>query len=89
MISVHNCDCHKYADDTELSKSAPLDQSLSAQSGIQTCIDDVLLWMNSNKLKMNTDKTEVTPVGSASWLDVGRQLVRKHRRKQCSFQNVD
>ena len=32
---------------------------------IQTCIDDVLLWMNSN-LKLNTDKTEVMPVGSAS-----------------------
>ena len=36
---------------------------------IQTCIDDVLLWMNSNKLKLNTDKTEVMPVGSASCLE--------------------
>ena len=35
----------------------------------QTCIDDVLLWMNSNKLKLNTDKTEVMPVGSASRLE--------------------
>ena len=35
----------------------------------QTCIDDVLLWMNSNKLKLNTDKTEVMPVGSASCLE--------------------
>ena len=65
-ISVHNCDYHKYADDTELSKSAPPDPFFSVQSCIQTCIDDVLLWMNSNKLKLNTDKTEVMPVGSAS-----------------------
>ena len=69
VISVHNCDYHKYADDTELSKSAPADQFLSVQSCIQTCIDDVLLWMNSNKLKMNTGKTEVMPVGSASCLE--------------------
>ena len=33
---------------------------------IQTCVDDVLFWMNRNKLKLNTDKTEVMPVGSAS-----------------------
>ena len=51
VISVHNCDYHKYADDTELSKSAPPDQFLSVQACIQTCIDDVLLWVNSNKLK--------------------------------------
>ena len=69
VISVHNCDYHKYADDTELSKSSPPDQFLSVQSCIQTCIDDVLLWMNSNKLKLNTDKTEIMPVGSASCLE--------------------
>ena len=83
VISVHNCDYHKYADDTELSKSAPPDQFPSVQSCIQTCINDVLLWMHSNKLKLNTDKTEVMPVGSASW--VGRQWVCKHWRKQCSL----
>ena len=69
MISVHNCNYHKYASYTELSKRAPPDHFLSAQSCIQTCIDDVLLWMNSNKLKLNTGKTEVMPVGSASRLE--------------------
>ena len=59
VISVHNYHYHKYADSTELSKSAQPDQFLSVHSCIQTCIDDVLLWMNSNKLKLNTDKTEV------------------------------
>ena len=29
----------------------------------------VVVWMNSNKLKLNTDKTEVMPVGSASCLE--------------------
>ncbi|WP_419600785.1 reverse transcriptase domain-containing protein [Thiolapillus sp.] len=66
VISDHDCDYHKYADDTELSKGASPDQFDSVQSCIQTCIGDVLIWMNSNKLKLNTDKTEVMPVGSAS-----------------------
>ena len=34
VISVHNCDYLKYANDTELSKSAPPDQFLSVQSCI-------------------------------------------------------
>ena len=66
MISDHDCDCHKYADDTELSKGASPNQFDSVQSCIQTCIGDVLIWMNSNKRKLNTDKAEVMPVGSAS-----------------------
>ena len=33
---------------------------------IQTCIGDILIQMNSNKHKLNTVKTEVMPVGSAS-----------------------
>ena len=56
----------KYADDTKLSKGASPDQFNSVQSCIQTCIDDVLIWMSSNKLKLNTDKTEVMPVCSIS-----------------------
>ena len=69
VISVHNCDYHKYADDTELSKSAPPDRFTSILSCIQTCINDALIWMKNNKLKLNTDKTEVMPVGSASRLE--------------------
>ena len=67
-ISNHMCDFHKYADDTELSKSAPSEEFSSTQSSVVACIDDVLSWMNSNKLKLNTDKTEVMPVGPPSRL---------------------
>ena len=66
VISDHDRDYHKYAGDTELSKRASPDQFNSVQSCIQTCIDDVLIWMSSNKLKLNTDKTEVMPVCSIS-----------------------
>ena len=36
VISDHDCDYHKYADDTELSKGASPDQFDSVQSCIQT-----------------------------------------------------
>ena len=31
------------------------DQFDRVQSCIQTCIGDVIIWMNSNELKLNTD----------------------------------
>jgi hypothetical protein len=68
VLSAHGCDFHKYADDTELSKGAPPDEFSSVLSGIQTSIDDILTWMNSNKLMLNADKTEVIPVGAPSRL---------------------
>ena len=66
VISVHDCDYHKYADDTELSKGASHDQFDNVHTCIYTRIDVVIIWLNSNKLKLNTDKTEVMLVGSAS-----------------------
>ena len=54
--------------DAELSQSAPPDEFCSVQTGIQTCIEDVLSWMNCNKLMLNTDKTEVLAVGTSSRL---------------------
>ena len=65
VISVHDCDYHRYAGDTELFKGASPDQFDSVQTCIQRDIGDVLIWTNSNQLKPNTNKTEVLPVGSA------------------------
>ena len=67
VISVHNCDYHKYADDTELSKMPHLISSFLFNPVFRH--EDVLLWMNSNKPKLNTDKTEVMSVDSASCLE--------------------
>ena len=66
VISAHGCDFHKYADDTEHSQSTPLDEFWSVQTGIQTCTDEVISWMNINKL--STDKPEVMTVGTSSRL---------------------
>ena len=70
VISAHSCDFYKYADDTEHSQSALPDEFCYVQTGIQTCIDDVLSWMNSNKFMLNTDKTEVMTVGTSSRLSL-------------------
>ena len=63
--ACHSCDYHKYADDTEISDSAPPSDFTSAQSNIQSCISDTLSWMQSNKLKLNTEQTEMMLVGSS------------------------
>ena len=68
VISAHECNFHKYADDTEMSKSAPAKDFCIVQSEVTACIHDVLDWMTSNKLKLNTDKTEVMPAGTSSQL---------------------
>ena len=65
IISCHSCDYHKYVDDTEISDSAPPSDFTSVQSNIQSCISDILSWMQSNKLKLNMEKTEMMLVGSS------------------------
>ena len=56
IITCHSFDYHKYADDTEISDSTPPSDFISAQSNIQSCKSDKLSWMQSNKLKLNTEK---------------------------------
>ena len=64
VIISHKCSYHKYADDTQLCKSSHPDSFLSAQTSMQACIDDILTWMVSNKLKLNPEKTEAMVSGS-------------------------
>ena len=76
LICCHECDYHKYADDTQLSKGAPPDQFQSLLCDIQTYIESLVGWMYSNKLKVNAEKTGVLPVASTSRLSsVGRDSV--------------
>ena len=68
LICRHECDYHKYADDTQLSKGAPPGQFQSLLCDIQTCIESLVDWMYSNKLKLNAEKAEVLPFASTSRL---------------------
>ena len=71
VIPCHSCDYHRYADDTEISDSAPPSDFTSTQSNIQSCISGTLSWMQSNKLKLSTEKTEMMLVGS--WVHISRK----------------
>ena len=66
VINLHNCSFHKYADDTVVFRSGPPEKFELTKIAIQKCISDILCWMDSNKLMLNTDKTEVMIVGTAS-----------------------
>ena len=79
VTSAHSCNFKKYANYTELLQSAPPDEFCSVQTGIQACVEDVLSWMNSNKLMLSTEKTEVMAVGTSSclsWVDCNSANVK-------------
>ena len=68
VIAQHGCQYHKYADDTEIASSASPSQFSSTLAIIQDCVHDVSSWMDSNKLKLNPDKTEAIKIGVPSCL---------------------
>lgn len=59
VIKNHDIKYHLYADDTQLYKSVPSTDFNHLCLSIGHCIEDVKIWMNVNKLKLNEDKTEV------------------------------
>ena len=62
-LNNNKFDYHKYADDTELQKAVPPSDFSHLAKETSTCISDVKIWMNKNKLKLNDDKTELLAVG--------------------------
>ena len=58
---------HQYADDSELYVSFKLSEQTSAETSLtstQGCIQDIRLWMQQNKLKLNDEKTELLLISS-------------------------
>ena len=92
MICRHECDYHKYADDTQFSQGDPPDQFQSLLCDIQTCTESLVDWMYSNKLRLNAEKTDILPVASTSRLSsVGRDSVDiggKHIPFRSSVRNL-
>jgi hypothetical protein len=59
LIERHGLHPHLYADDTQVYGSCSLADVRQLQSRVSSCVDDIASWMQSNRLKLNTDKTEV------------------------------
>ena len=55
---------HCYADDTQLYISGSERDAASTVSRVTDCIDAISMWMSSNRLKLNGDKTQFIWLGS-------------------------
>ena len=65
LIESHGLSPHLYADDSQiLGSCCPTDTALLCHR-METCIADVGRWMSSNRLQLNTSKTEVMWFSSA------------------------
>ena len=68
LIQTYDCDYHKFADDTQLSKSAHLEHFPLLVKNVEDCIESITKWMVCNKLKLNPEKSEILPIGPQSKL---------------------
>ena len=62
LLRCHDMDFHLYAEDTQLYTTFSCDVKndlTTTISRIESCLVDITNWMTTNKLKLNTDKTEL------------------------------
>ena len=59
LIESHKLFPHLYADDTQILGFCSPSCTDSLQDVMSVCIDEVSLWMRSNRLQMNTIKTDI------------------------------
>ncbi|XP_071795635.1 uncharacterized protein [Asterias amurensis] len=72
VIRNHGLTSHFYADDTVLYVSAsPTSDGVTmcTSSLIERCCTDIKRWMNSNYMKLNTNKTELLVIGTPGHLN--------------------
>ena len=56
IIDRHSVSHSEFADDSQLYDSVPREQFDSLLSNMQSCVDNVKLWMTQNKLQLNERK---------------------------------
>jgi hypothetical protein len=78
-VVPHSLDIHGYADDhaVKISFIADSGEEANAVSELESCLSDIKIWMDNNRLKMNDTKTEFICYGS-------RQQLGK-----CKTQSID
>ena len=64
LISRHAIPHHLYADDSQLYVSFSSGDSAAALNVLQSCLASVQSWMSTNKLKLNSERTEFLLIGN-------------------------
>ena len=64
VITNHNLSHHLYADDTQVYISLSQSNAQESVSTLSDCLTDILLWMESSKLKLNPDKPNLIISGT-------------------------
>jgi hypothetical protein len=59
LVEQYILQVHSYADDTQLFGFCPPRDVNVLLARLTACLDDVALWMRSNRLQLNTDQTEL------------------------------
>jgi hypothetical protein len=65
LVETHGFRPHLYADDTQILGTCRPGDTAQLRSRVSACVGDVGLWMCSNRLQLNTAKTEVLWCASA------------------------
>ena len=76
LIRSHGVSVHCYADDTQLYAAFHPREETVILKKLEKCIEDLRLWMNANRLKLNDSKTEFIIFGT------------KHMLKQVSTTSI-
>ena len=66
VIEKHCLRHEMFADDTQLSRSESPDNNSDLVCSLQNCVKDIGLWMEENKLKLNSDKTKAIRFSASS-----------------------
>ena len=64
VITNHNLSHRLYADDTQVYISLSQSNAQESVSTLSDCLTDILSWMESSKLKLNPDKTDLIIIGT-------------------------
>ena len=65
IIEKHGINGHSYADDTKIYHSVPVCQAQVAVERISRALEDIHIWMDSSRLKLNAEKTQFIWIGSS------------------------
>jgi len=68
IATQHGVDHHSYADDAQLDTSCFTANPLTSVAVLLRCINDVDIWISSNWLRLNAEKTQFIWVGSSQML---------------------